>query len=73
GVWLVLHECLRYHTLSEFITNLNSSEAFQTLSQKFSQLAQESGINVIMKNRKFASKVKSILAGEKRHCSYVLD
>jgi hypothetical protein len=33
-------------SLSEFITKLNSSEAFQTLSQKFTQLAQESGINV---------------------------
>jgi hypothetical protein len=33
-------------SLSGFITKLNSSEAFQTLSQKFTQLAQESGINV---------------------------
>lgn len=33
-------------SLSEFITQLNSSDAFQTLSQRFSQLAQESGINV---------------------------
>jgi hypothetical protein len=33
-------------SLPEFITQLNSSDAFQTLSQRFSQLAQESGINV---------------------------
>jgi hypothetical protein len=46
-------------SLSEFITKLNSSEAFQTLSQKFSQLAQESGINVT------GERLKTIQGGER--------
>jgi hypothetical protein len=46
-------------SLSEFITNLNSSEAFQTLSQKFTQLAQESGINVT------GERLKTIQGGER--------
>jgi hypothetical protein len=46
-------------SLSEFITKLNSSDAFQTLSQKFSQLAQESGINVT------GERLKTIQGGER--------
>jgi len=46
-------------SLSEFITKLNSSEAFQTLSQKFTQLAQESGINVT------GERLKTIQGGER--------
>jgi hypothetical protein len=46
-------------SLSEFITKLNSSEAFQALSQKFSQLAQESGINVT------GERLKTIQGGER--------
>jgi hypothetical protein len=46
-------------SLPEFITKLNSSEAFQTLSQKFSQLAQESGINVT------GERLKTIQGGER--------
>jgi hypothetical protein len=46
-------------SLSEFITNLNSSEAFQTLSQKFTQLAQESGINVT------GERLKNLQGGER--------
>jgi hypothetical protein len=46
-------------SLSEFITKLNSSEAFQTLSQKFTQLAQESGINVT------GERLKNIQGGER--------
>jgi hypothetical protein len=46
-------------SLSEFITNLNSSEAFQTLSQRFAQLAQESGINVT------GERLKTIQGGER--------
>ena len=45
-------------SLSEFITKLNSSEAFQTLSQKFTQLAQESGINVT------GERLKNLQGGE---------
>jgi hypothetical protein len=45
-------------SLSEFITGLNSSEAFQTLSQKFTQLAQESGINVT------GERLKNLQGGE---------
>ena len=32
-------------SVSEFVTNLNQSEGFRTLSEKFTQLAQQSGIN----------------------------
>jgi len=32
-------------SISEFVTNLNQSEGFKTLSDKFTQLAQQSGIN----------------------------
>jgi hypothetical protein len=32
-------------SISEFVTNLNQSEGFRTLSEKFTQLAQQSGIN----------------------------
>ena len=32
-------------SISEFVTNLNQSEGFKTLSEKFTQLAQQSGIN----------------------------
>jgi hypothetical protein len=46
-------------SLSEFITKLNSSEAFQTLSQKFTQLAQESGINVT------GERLKNLQGGER--------
>jgi hypothetical protein len=46
-------------SLSEFITKLNSSDAFQALSQKFSQLAQESGINVT------GERLKTIQGGER--------
>jgi hypothetical protein len=46
-------------SLSEFITKLNSSEAFQTLSQKFTQLAQQSGINVT------GERLKTIQGGER--------
>ena len=46
-------------SLSEFITKLNSSEGFQALSQKFSQLAQESGINVT------GERLKTIQGGER--------
>jgi hypothetical protein len=46
-------------SLSEFITNLNSSEAFQTISQRFAQLAQESGINVT------GERLKTIQGGER--------
>jgi hypothetical protein len=46
-------------SLSEFITKLNSSEAFQTLSQRFTQLAQESGINVT------GERLKTIQGGER--------
>jgi hypothetical protein len=46
-------------SLSEFITKLNSSDAFQTLSQKFSQLAQESGINVT------GERLKNLQGGER--------
>jgi hypothetical protein len=46
-------------SLSEFLTKLNSSEAFQTLSQKFSQLAQESGINVT------GERLKNLQGGER--------
>jgi hypothetical protein len=45
-------------SLSEFISNLNSSEGFQTLSQKFTQLAQESGINAT------GTRLKNIQGGE---------
>jgi hypothetical protein len=48
-------------SLSEFITNLNSSEAFQTLSQKFTQLAQESGIN----ENVTGERLKNIQGGER--------
>ena len=50
-------------SLSEFITKLNSSEAFQTLSQKFTQLAQESGINVT------GERLKTIQGGERANLS----
>lgn len=46
-------------SLSEFITKLNSSEAFQTLSQRFTQLAQESGINVT------GERLKNLQGGER--------
>jgi hypothetical protein len=46
-------------SLSEFITKLNSSDAFQALSQRFSQLAQESGINVT------GERLKTIQGGER--------
>jgi hypothetical protein len=46
-------------SLSEFLTKLNSSEAFQTLSQRFTQLAQESGINVT------GERLKTIQGGER--------
>jgi hypothetical protein len=46
-------------SLSEFITNLNASEGFQTLSQRFAQLAQESGINVT------GERLKTIQGGER--------
>jgi hypothetical protein len=46
-------------SLSEFLTKLNSSEAFQTLSQRFTQLAQESGINVT------GEQLKTIQGGER--------
>jgi hypothetical protein len=32
-------------SISEFVTNLNQSEGFKTLSERFTQLAQQSGIN----------------------------
>jgi hypothetical protein len=32
-------------SISEFVTNLNQSEGFKTLSEKITQLAQQSGIN----------------------------
>ena len=32
-------------SISEFVTNLNQSEGFRTLSEKITQLAQQSGIN----------------------------
>jgi hypothetical protein len=46
-------------SLSEFITKLNSSEGFQTLSQKFTQLAQQSGINVT------GERLKNLQGGER--------
>lgn len=46
-------------SLSEFIANLNSSEGFQTLSQRFTQLAQESGINAT------GERLKTIQGGER--------
>jgi hypothetical protein len=48
-------------SLSEFITKLNSSEAFQTLSQKFTQLAQESGINANVTGER----LKNLQGGER--------
>ena len=32
-------------SVGEFVTNLNQSEGFKTLSERFTQLAQQSGIN----------------------------
>jgi hypothetical protein len=51
----------RNGSLSEFITKLNSSEGFQTLSQKFSQLAQESGINANVTGER----LKNLQGGER--------
>jgi hypothetical protein len=54
-------------SLSEFITKLNSSEAFQTLSQKFTQLAQESGINVT------GERLKNLQGGERANLTGLAD
>ena len=54
-------------SLSEFITQLNSSEGFQTLSQRFSQLAQESGINVT------GERLKTIQGGERANLTSLAD
>jgi hypothetical protein len=54
-------------SLSEFITQLNSSEAFQTLSQKFAQLAQESGVNVT------GERLKTIQGGERANLTSLAD
>jgi hypothetical protein len=54
-------------SLSEFLTNLNSSEAFQTLSQRFTQLAQESGINVT------GERLKTIEGGERANLTGLAD
>jgi hypothetical protein len=54
-------------SLSEFITKLNSSEAFQTLSQRFAQLAQESGINVT------GERLKTIQGGERANLTSLAD
>jgi hypothetical protein len=53
-------------SLSEFITDLNSSEAFQTLSQRFTQLAQESGINV-------TAELKNIQGGERANLTVLAE
>jgi hypothetical protein len=54
-------------SLSEFITQLNSSEGFQTLSQRFAQLAQESGINVT------GERLKTIQGGERANLTSLAD
>jgi hypothetical protein len=54
-------------SLSEFITNLNASEGFQTLSQRFAQLAQESGINVT------GERLKTIQGGERANLTSLAD
>jgi hypothetical protein len=54
-------------SLSEFITKLNSSEAFQTFSQKFTQLAQESGINVT------GEPLKNLQGGERANLTGVAE
>jgi hypothetical protein len=54
-------------SLSEFITQLNSSDAFQTLSQRFSQLAQESGINVT------GERLQTIQGGERANLTGLAD
>jgi hypothetical protein len=54
-------------SLSEFITKLNSSEAFQTLSQKFTQLAQQSGINVT------GERLKTIQGGERANLTVLAE
>jgi hypothetical protein len=54
-------------SLSEFISTLNSSEAFQTLSQRFTQLAQESGINVT------GERLKTIQGGERANLTVLAE
>jgi hypothetical protein len=54
-------------SLSEFITKLNSSEGFQTLSQKFTQLAQQSGINVT------GERLKTIQGGERANLTVLAE